>query len=259
MKKEERQRIILNYLAQNRSVTVSQLAERIPASLATLRKDLNELNAQNKLIRSYGGAILPSRTPQEQFAATLPRPEKIVNLELKERIAEEAARLISDHDTIFIGCGSTFSVFARYLRKFQNLRIVTTNLNVACELAATTNSVYFIGGELMEIDGIYYTGGPKIPYELEKVFVNKAFIGVSGVDIKAGLTIYDLTQLNLYSSIYKIARSLILVCDKTKFGCQSAHRIGPIQGYIQTIVTNKELDPDYKNAIEEMGIRILTA
>ena len=89
-------------------------------------------------------------------------------MEFKERIAEKAASLISDPDTVFIGCGSTFSVFARYLRKFQNLRIVTTKRNVARELASTTNRVYFIGGELMKIDRIYYTGDPKIPYELKK-------------------------------------------------------------------------------------------
>lgn len=259
MDKEKRYQKILKLLESQTSVSVAELASQLPASAATIRKDLSFLEHRGVLVRSYGGATLASFPSRKYLSVSLPRAQKIANLELKEAIAQEAAKLISDNDTIFIGCGSTFCVFAQHLQHFKNLRVVTTNLNVAYTLASFSHNVYFIGGELMEIDGVYYTGGPKIPYELEKVFVNKAFIGVSGIDLKAGLTIYDLTQLNLYTSICKIAHQIILVSDKTKFGRQSAHRLGPIKGYLHTVVTNKEIDPSYLRAMEQMGIEIVTA
>lgn len=259
MKKEMRHQMILEFLKQEKSLSVQELAFRLQVSPATVRSDLNLLAGQKKLIRTHGGAVYPSLGLQKSITIPVPHPQKIANLELKESIAMEAVKLISENDTIFIGCGSTFYVFAKYLNTFKNLKVVTTNLNVAYELASGSHSVYFIGGELMELDGIYYTGGPKIPYELEKVYVNKAFIGVSGIDLKAGLTIYDLTQFNLYSSIHKIARKTILVSDMTKFGCQSAHLLGPIKGFINTVVTNKEIHPSYKDAILDMGIEFVTA
>ncbi|MGN0132414.1 MAG: DeoR/GlpR family DNA-binding transcription regulator [Lachnospiraceae bacterium] len=259
MKKEKRYEIILEYLKKSGTLSVKEIVEKLHVSATTVRNDLNVLADWELILRTHGGAVLPPSVSKDLLSIPNPHVLEIANQNLKENIGKEAAKLVSDNDTIFIGCGSTFYVFSHYLKNFKNLKIVTTNLNVVYELASTSHSVYFIGGELMELNGIYYTGGPKIPYELEKVFVNKAFIGVSGIDLKAGLTIYDLTQLNLYSSICKIARDIILVCDKSKFGCQSAHLLGPIKGFANTIVTNKEIDATYQQAIENMGIRFITA
>lgn len=259
MNSSQRQNFIMEYLTQEKAVSVQDLSLQLSASAATIRRDLDALASSRKLFRTHGGAVLPTSSSRESLSIPFPVPQSIANLEFKKKIAQEAAKLVSENDTVFIGCGSTFYVLAHYLKNFSNLKVVTTNLNVAYVLASYAHSVYFIGGELIELNGIYYTGGPKIPGELMKIFVNKAFIGVSGIDINAGLTIYDLTQLNLYTAIHKIAHNVILVCDKTKFGCQSAHRLGPIKGYVNTVVTNRETDSQFIASMKDMGIQVLTA
>ena len=108
------------------------------------------------------------------------------------------------------------------------------------------------------MNGIVYTGGPKLPLELDKVFVNKAFIGVSGLDLNAGLTIYDLSQLSLYTCARRIAQQVFLLCDYTKFGYQSAHKIGPAEEIVDTIVTNRQVDPRYPREMGRRNIRFIT-
>lgn len=258
MKKTERQKIILEELKKNTVFNSTHLAKELSISTVTLRHDLDELAAKGLLIRSHGGAILPTQHRQKNINIPVPRPSDISNFSLKQAIAREAIKLIADDDTIFIGCGSTFYVLAQQLKTYHHLKIVTNNLNVAYELASSAESVYFIGGELVEMDGIYNTSGPKIPLELEKVYVNKAFIGVSGIDMRAGLTIFDLTQLSMYTTIKKVAQELILVCDKTKFDIQSAHQLGSIGEYASTIITNEGIRPLYRSVLENMGIHLIT-
>lgn len=258
MKKAERQKILLEKLRKNTVLDSVRLAKELSVSTVTLRHDFDELESQGLLIRSHGGAILPSKHRQGNISIPVPMPSGISNLPLKYAITQKAAQLVNEDDTIFIGCGSTFYILAQQLKSYHHLKVVTNNLNVAYELASTAESVYFIGGELVEIDGIYNTSGPKIPLELEKVYVNKAFIGVSGIDLRAGLTIYDLTQLSMYTTIKKVAQDLILVCDKTKFDIQSAHQLGSIREYASTIITNEGISPLYRPALENMGIHLIT-
>lgn len=259
MNKEKRQEKILQILAVNGTALVSQLAAEMDTSMVTIRHDLTELSQEGRVLRSHGGAMLrerPSLDPESPLPH-LPVPQ-IPNLEQKEALAREAVKLLADDDSIFIGGGTTFYVLARLLKNFQNLKIVTTNLSAACELAPYNRNIYFIGGELVEMNGIIYTGGPKLPLELDKVFVNKAFIGVSGVDLNVGLTIYDLSQFSLYGCARKIARNVILLCDHTKFGYQSAHKIGPPEEIVDTIITNRQVDPCYPREMARRNIRFIT-
>ncbi len=259
MNKSQRQEKILQVLAASGTVMVSQLAAEMGTSMVTIRHDLEDLAREGRVLRSHGGAVLrehPTLDPQSALPR-LPVP-RIPNLEQKEAVAREAVKLLADDDSIFLGGGTTFYVFARLLKTFPNLKIVTTNLSAACELAPYNRNIYFIGGELVEMNGIIYTGGPKLPMELDKVFVNKAFIGVSGLDLKVGLTIYDLSQFSLYACARKIAQNVILLCDHTKFGYQSAHKIGPVEDIVDTIVTNRQVDPSYPREMTRRNIRFIT-
>lgn len=49
---------ILNILSENRSCTVSSLAQRLYVSEATIRRDLNALEKQGHVRRVFGGVVL---------------------------------------------------------------------------------------------------------------------------------------------------------------------------------------------------------
>lgn len=260
MTKQVRQERILRYLEIYKTAQIAVLSRELNVSMVTIRHDLDEMENNHKVIRSHGGALLADKPVAEtSILSAVLNPLNIPNLQLKEAIAAEAVKLIDPMDSIFLGGGTTFYIMAKFLKSFKDLKIVTTNVSVVYALAPYNKNIYFIGGELIEMNGIYYTGGPKIPLELEKIYVNKAFIGISGIDLNGGLTIYDLSQLNMHMSVPKIACNIILVADATKFGYQSAHKIGPIQDVVDTIVTNKSVDERYRLEFERLGIRFITA
>lgn len=58
MTKEERHSLILDTLIKHESITVSNLSTLLEVSAVTIRKDLSELERNNRLYRSHGRAIL---------------------------------------------------------------------------------------------------------------------------------------------------------------------------------------------------------
>ena len=69
----ERQRRLLDYVHQNRRVSVQHIAEVFSVSLATARRDLNELAGQGKIQRVHGGALAIDVALQESHVS------KVVN------------------------------------------------------------------------------------------------------------------------------------------------------------------------------------
>jgi len=61
-KAEERYQEIIEILKENPIVTVADFAERLSVSMETIRKDLNILSEQGKIVRVHGGAALAGNT-----------------------------------------------------------------------------------------------------------------------------------------------------------------------------------------------------
>ena len=70
----------------------------------------------------------PIENPNEETAVT---KKQMFNFKEKERIGEEAVKLINEGDVIMLDSGTTTLEIARHLDKFQNLRIITNAINIA--------------------------------------------------------------------------------------------------------------------------------
>ena len=78
-KAEERYQEIIEILKENPIVTVADFAERLSVSMETIRKDLNILSEQGKIVRVHGGAALAGNTETAspfQFREGVRRREK---------------------------------------------------------------------------------------------------------------------------------------------------------------------------------------
>ena len=54
----ERQEKILSLLSENVSISVAKLSKLLYVSQPTVRRDLNELERQKKVIRTHGGVVI---------------------------------------------------------------------------------------------------------------------------------------------------------------------------------------------------------
>ena len=93
----ERQGKILELLSENVSISVAKLSKLLYVSQPTIRRDLNALAAQKKVVRTHGGVLLRN-LPDEEIPLMW-RDEQ--NNASKKAIAKKAAEYIHNGDIIF--------------------------------------------------------------------------------------------------------------------------------------------------------------
>ena len=98
----ERQKRIMELLRENGAVQVSRLSAEFGVAEETIRRDLEKLEAEGLVTRTFGGAILNGRNTSAR-TSYLQRTQ--MNVAEKKTIARIAAGLIPKHRCV-IGAGA---------------------------------------------------------------------------------------------------------------------------------------------------------
>lgn len=252
--KEERQQMILDTLQDNHRVTVPELSRRFGTSEVTIRRDLSELASTGKLVRAHRGALRVVPAPPEP-----PVVQRIaLGHAIKERIARAALDLVADGDSIFIGSGSTMSVFARQLSSKKHLTVFTNALNIAAELVAGEGDITVVvtGGVLRAAELSLL--GHIAELTLPEVRVNKVFMGVQALHPDSGWTTDHMPEVATTRRILEMASDLVVLADHTKLGRTAAAFIAPAER-VHTLITDSQADPKMLALFEAKGIQILVA
>ena len=132
-KKYKRQNQIVLLLNRTGFMTSTSLAEQIGVTPMTIRRDINELDKQHKLIKTFGGAKPISNVMTVEFSTS----QKLkINVDLKKQIGQKLAEIIDDNSTIFLGAGTTLLYAVPYLVK-KNLTFVTNSFISFSRLATS--------------------------------------------------------------------------------------------------------------------------
>ena len=142
----ERQKEILDFLNEKTGVTIARLAKMLHVSETTVRRDLNALQAQGKVKRTFGGVVLMDA--QEKEVPLMLRTEE--NLEEKRQLARKAIEYLKDGDVVFFDASSTIMQIVLLLGKeFKNIIAITNGLQTALELAKEGITTFCTGGKLL--------------------------------------------------------------------------------------------------------------
>lgn len=247
---EERRRAILDIINREGRALVKVLAPQFTTSQVTIRKDLEVLHSQGLLYRTHGGA-LPIRTgalldPSLREKEKLHRKEKL-------RIAQAAAQLVKEGQSVVLDSGTTTTCIAHALRDFRNLTVITNAVNIAAELAGTAIEVVLTGGILRE--NSFSLVGPIAEESLRRLSADLLFLGVDGFDVRFGLTTPNLLEAKVNRVMVEISRRTVVVCDSSKFGRRSLSLIVPPSAVHQTI-TDGRIPKSDLGALEEAGIEV---
>lgn len=148
----ERQKQILSFLKENSGVKVSQLAKTFFVSEPTIRRDLNELEKQGKVKRTFGGVVLIDIQSKE-IPLLLRAGE---NIPEKKLLAQKAVEHLHDGNIVFFDASSTVLQMIPLLSPaFKNITAVTNGMQTALELAKLNITTYCTGGKLLNTSGAF--------------------------------------------------------------------------------------------------------
>lgn len=243
---ENRRNKVLQALKSNGFVKVQELAEELQVSPLTIRRDLQYLEDEKKLERFYGGATVTERAQEfdmEQDEVKIYR----------ERIAQYAASLVEDGDTIFINTSSTALQMIKYI-KDKRVTVITNNGKAIYTEHSSKISVILSGGELREIKEAMV--GEFAANNISKVTAKKSFIGCSGLSVESGMTTEILSEVNINQlMLQRVTDSSYILADHTKLGRNSSFVSCPTES-ILNIITDEKAPQEILEGFRENEIKI---
>jgi DeoR/GlpR family transcriptional regulator of sugar metabolism len=254
-KRSNRTAFILRELRQAGLVSVETLRDKLEVSLATVRRDLQELEDRGQLRRTHGGAVPIEPLFYEAFRDDRSFQDQVESFaEEKRRIAQEASTLVSHGDTIAVTAGTTTTEVVRSLQEFTGITVITNTVNVAMELSKRKGIEVFVTGGHLRGDWFSLVG-PTAVASMAGVFVDLLFIGVNGIDAQMGLSCINSDEVEINRSMVRQAKRKIAVADHSKLGVVTKWLICPTKA-IEMLITDKGATEKMVAPFLEAGIEV---
>lgn len=222
MKQNRRHRQIIDLVKSQGYVSTDDLVERFDVSPQTIRRDLNELAADNKIRRHHGGATIPSSSVNTAYS-----DRKVMQQAEKDKLAEALVKHIPDGATLFLDIGTTPEAVAKALLNHSDLRIVTNNLNAAGILMVKEDfTIIMAGGEVRNRDG-GIIGEATLDF-IAQFRLDFGILGISGIDDDGSLLDFDYHEVRVKHAIIENSRCVMLAVDHTKFGRNAMVKLGSV-------------------------------
>jgi len=247
----ERRNAILEKLQAERKVVVSELSALYEVSEETIRRDLEKLENEGYVIKSYGGAVLNENTNLD-----LPfNVRKNKNVIGKQKIADLLSRVICDGDSIFLDASSTAVAIAKAIRNKRGLTIITNSLEIAIELLDVSEcKVILTGGEI--VSTAFGVVGHVTDKTIRSYYLDKAVISCKGLDLEKGFTDSDERHANNKRSMLESAKSKILAIDNSKLDKISFAKIGKLSD-LDMIVTDVKPEEKWLQKFAEYNVECI--
>lgn len=250
---EERLEQILNILNKNGRVKVKELSALFNVSESMIRKDLQRLEAEGAIQRTYGGAIL-----NRKFSESIPIDTRIkANLDNKELIAEKAFALIIDGDVVFLESSSINFFLAKLIANSTKKITLITNMSIIPPLFNNNETV-----KLICIGGIYDNKsggvlGSEVIKSISKYIFNKGFVGSAGVNlITNSAHTATLEDGNVKELIISNSKEVFLLVEKEKFDVDSTYRFADLEEF-SAIITDSDITNEIRYKLKKLSVKLI--
>jgi DeoR/GlpR family transcriptional regulator of sugar metabolism len=254
----ERQNRIIKALRLDGAASVQQLADALEVSPATIRRDLEMLDRNGELVRTWGGAVLAPRatTQGEDDGEAVETPfEEAGDLDLKRRMAEAAAAMVTDGQVIILDIGTTTPLVAERLRG-RDITVITTNLAVFDVLRNDEAVRLILLGGVVRRN--YRTlVGSLAEAALEHVSADLLFLSCTGVRANGHVVDNMAVEAPIKQSMIAAADRVVLLASEAKFPGTGALRLCSLTD-VDTLITTTGAPDDTLAHSRNAGGEVIT-
>jgi DeoR family transcriptional regulator, fructose operon transcriptional repressor len=248
---EERRNRLLELVRSLQFASMPQLVEQLAVSESTIHRDLRLLEEQGFTRRIHGGVLFVGAAAKvPQFEAREP-----AQWDLKKAIAQCAAEMIQDGETVLLDGGSTTYEVARLLVG-RPLHVVTNSLPVANLFAPEANSdLVLIGGNVCPRTGV--VRGPYADQMLSQVRVRKTVLSTAAV-CEEGFFNNNMLLIETERAMMRAGKEVIVVADSSKFGNHSLGHVCAL-GTVDHVVVDSQLGDEWRAKLTAAGVNLVVA
>ena len=249
----ERLNEILAIIKEEKKVLVKELSEKFNVSESMIRKDLQRLEKEGKIKRTYGGAILERESSYDEKTNS----RVFIDLESKSYLGELVVDIIEDNDVVFLDISTTNHTIAMMLGATKkNLTIITNMNRIAMEFDRAPNvDVILIGGRYNKKLG--GTVGSAAIEEIKKFKITKAFVGAGGINIEENfISNFNYDEAAVKKEILRCSKKRYIVANYEKLYKDGAYKFATLDD-IDYIVTEKEPEGNIKEILNQKEVKVI--
>ncbi|HER9373215.1 TPA: DeoR/GlpR transcriptional regulator [Streptococcus pyogenes] len=236
---------IIQLVSQKKKIDVNSLSEQLDVSKVTIRKDLDKLESKGLLRREHGYAVLNSGDDLNVRLS--------YNYNIKRRIAEKAAELVQDNDTIMIESGSTCALLAEVLcQTKRNIKIIANSCFIANYIRQYSScQIILLGGYYQPNSEV--TVGPLLKEMISLFHVNRVFVGTDGFNKDLGFMGKDMMRSEGVRYMADAAEEVVILTDSSKFSKTSlVHQLSLAD--VNRVITDQALDKQTQELLSASGL-----
>jgi len=251
--KTGRRRQIQQLLREHGDCSVEFLAAQLQVSDMTVRRDLQQLADEGRVVRTHGGAA-PAEQVMFEFQFLRHADQ---NRKEKRAIGERAAALIESGQSVMLDSGTTTLALARHLVGRTRLTVITTSLPIAATLQRAGGVETILLGGIVRNDTPDLVG-PLTEANLDAFHADLAFIGADGMTLDGDVYNGSLTVGRMLAKMAARATSVYVVADSSKIGKPALLRFGNASQW-RGLISDAGLSAENRAALENAGVNVIIA
>lgn len=248
---ESRRNRILQSLERQGELSIEELSAEFAVSGMTIRRDLQELVDDGRVIRTHGGAAPAGRVSFEfQF---LDRAQQ--QAREKDQIAEIAASFIQPGQSVLLDSSTTTLAIARRVVMVPGVTVITTSLPIASELYGRDGIDVMILGGLLRNTSPDLTGA-LTENNLELIRADMAFIGADAIDASGYIYNNSPEIGRMLNRMAAAAEKTYAVADHTKLGGHELMRFANVSEW-EGLITDRGAKGAALQSLQKAGVRVI--
>ena len=250
---DPRRKQILALLEETGTLNVSELADRFGVSVVTIRKDLDDLEAEGLLQRTFGGAVFSHRSRFNRSfleRAQQHRQEKLA-------IAAAALDYVQDGDTIILDAGTTTLALAQALKEqVRAAFVITCSVPAALELSSAGYDILLTGG-MIRNKSLALLGRETLTI-IERYRADKAFLGSTGFTAERGHSTPNPDDAQVKEALMRVADRTYVLVDSSKYGHNCLTSFARLRD-VDLTITDGRLPRSHAKKLEAAGAKLRIA
>jgi DeoR/GlpR family transcriptional regulator of sugar metabolism len=234
MLKMERLAYILHEVDLHNKVLITDLSQQINVSLDTIRRDLQYLSDEGKIIKVHGGALSPS------FHNSPHAPKEVYAYAQKRIIAQKAVALVKSGMFVLTSGGTTILEFAKALPPGLHATFISGSIPALYQYTRHPNiEVIAIGDKIAKSSMI--TVGSEAIARIREIKADVCFLGINAINLDTGVSDNEWEVVQIKKAMIESSRRFVCLTISEKINSQQPIQICDPKK-IDTLIT--ELSPD---------------
>ncbi|EAP9949480.1 DeoR/GlpR transcriptional regulator [Salmonella enterica subsp. salamae serovar 47:z:e,n,x,z15] len=251
MAAKDRIQAIKQMVANDKKVTVSNLSSIFQVTEETIRRDLEKLEDEGFLTRTYGGAVLNSAVLADNIHF-YKRAKSYY--EEKQIIARNTLPFIKNKTTMAADSSSTVMELLKLLKDRSDLTLLTNSAEAFHELAQSDINLVSTGGELNK-NTLSLQG--RITKEIiSRYHVDIMVMSCKGLDMTSGALDSNEAEAEIKKTMIRQATEVALLVDHSKFDRKAFVRLVDFS-HIHYLITNKAPGDEWVAFCDKNNIQLV--